>query len=241
MGGLLLGVSSTFHLACTGRITGVSGILNGTLQNAPAAYKWRPAWLAGFFAGTAVFKTYQPSAFGHHREVLQTLDGAADLAAQAADFPIPTALGVAAVSGAMVGFGVRMGHGCTSGHGVCGLPRFSTRSLFAVGSFMTTGVLTAVGSQLLWAKLGYASPVSYLSANALLPALDPALLAVPPVLLAGWAVKDAALGKKAADGEDGLVVLLAAHGSGILFAMGLGLSGMTDPAKVTRPSSWLSP
>ena len=34
--------------------------------------------------------------------------------------------------------------GCTSGHGVCGLPRLSLRSVAAVGTFMTTGMITAM-------------------------------------------------------------------------------------------------
>ena len=36
-----------------------------------------------------------------------------------------------------------MGNGCTSGHGICGLARFSKRSLAAVLVFMATGMLTA--------------------------------------------------------------------------------------------------
>ena len=46
-------------------------------------------------------------------------------------------------AGLIVGFGVRMGNGCTSGHGVCGLSRFSKRSLVATLTFMATGFLTA--------------------------------------------------------------------------------------------------
>jgi uncharacterized membrane protein YedE/YeeE len=43
-----------------------------------------------------------------------------------------------------VGLGTRLGGGCTSGHGVCGLGRFSPRSLVAVAVFMATGIATAV-------------------------------------------------------------------------------------------------
>ena len=42
----------------------------------------------------------------------------------------------------LVGFGTRMANGCTSGHGVCGLPRFSMRSMAATGIFMATAMLT---------------------------------------------------------------------------------------------------
>ncbi|MNT71081.1 hypothetical protein D3C72_2095300 [compost metagenome] len=42
----------------------------------------------------------------------------------------------------LVGVGARMGGGCTSGHGVCGLARFSPRSLLAVPVFMLTAMLS---------------------------------------------------------------------------------------------------
>ena len=37
----------------------------------------------------------------------------------------------------------KLGNGCTTGHGICGLARFSRRSLAAVCSFMATGMLSA--------------------------------------------------------------------------------------------------
>jgi uncharacterized protein len=45
-----------------------------------------------------------------------------------------------ALAGGLVGFGTRIGGGCTSGHGICGLGRFSLRSLVAVIIFMATGM-----------------------------------------------------------------------------------------------------
>ena len=45
-------------------------------------------------------------------------------------------------AGLLVGFGTRTSGGCTSGHGVCGLSRWSVRSLVAVPTFMLTGALT---------------------------------------------------------------------------------------------------
>ena len=36
-----------------------------------------------------------------------------------------------------------MGNGCTSGHGVCGIPRFSIRSMVAVPTFMGCGIIVA--------------------------------------------------------------------------------------------------
>ena len=47
------------------------------------------------------------------------------------------------LAGLLVGFGTQLGSGCTSGHGICGLTRFSPRSLVAVLTFMATGAVTA--------------------------------------------------------------------------------------------------
>jgi len=46
------------------------------------------------------------------------------------------------IAGLLVGFGTRMGSGCTSGHGICGIARFSQRSLVATGTFMLAGFIT---------------------------------------------------------------------------------------------------
>ncbi len=49
---------------------------------------------------------------------------------------------VVGAAGLLVGFGAVIGGGCTSGHGVCGLTRFSKRSMAATASFMSTGAIT---------------------------------------------------------------------------------------------------
>ena len=46
------------------------------------------------------------------------------------------------VAGLLVGLGTRYAAGCTSGHGVCGLSRFSLRSLVATLVFMAAGFIT---------------------------------------------------------------------------------------------------
>jgi len=52
---------------------------------------------------------------------------------------------------ALVG-GARLANGCTSGHGLCGVSRFSPRSLLATVTFMLAGALTVfVGRHLLGA------------------------------------------------------------------------------------------
>ncbi|HVU00962.1 MAG TPA: YeeE/YedE thiosulfate transporter family protein [Polyangiaceae bacterium] len=116
-GGALIGAAATIYWFRAGRVAGVSGVLAGALQPDDADRSTRVWFLVGLLvAGIAA----------------AGISGAA---------PGP-ALPVAAVSGLLVGFGARLGGGCTSGHGVCGLGRFSLRSLVAVLTFMATGALT---------------------------------------------------------------------------------------------------
>ena len=60
----------------------------------------------------------------------------------AADVTAPA--GLTALAGILVGYGTRLGNGCTSGHGVCGLARFSRRSLVATVSFIAAGAATVL-------------------------------------------------------------------------------------------------
>ncbi len=48
-------------------------------------------------------------------------------------------LGLTFAGGLIVGAGTQLGSGCTSGHGICGIGRFSLRSLVATCVFMATG------------------------------------------------------------------------------------------------------
>jgi uncharacterized membrane protein YedE/YeeE len=46
------------------------------------------------------------------------------------------------IAGLLVGLGSRLGSGCTSGHGICGIGRFSPRSIVATLVFMLVALLT---------------------------------------------------------------------------------------------------
>jgi uncharacterized membrane protein YedE/YeeE len=48
-----------------------------------------------------------------------------------------------AIGGLLVGIGARLSNGCTSGHGISGLASISTTSLYAVITFIITGIITA--------------------------------------------------------------------------------------------------
>jgi len=118
VGGVLIGLASVWLLAASGRIAGISGILHGLFAQPPGDRSWRVWFIVGLVA----------AGFAWHALVA----------------PAPVregfGLGWAAAAGLLVGFGTRVGGGCTSGHGVCGLGRFSLRSLVAVMVFMATGM-----------------------------------------------------------------------------------------------------
>ena len=127
IGGALIGTSASILLLTTGRVAGISGILGGLLKASQESKQWRVLFLFGlFFAGSL---------------------GAAFLPEQI-QIPQNHSLMALGVAGLLVGFGTRLGNGCTSGHGICGLSRFSKRSLIAVMVFMATGFITATSIQL---------------------------------------------------------------------------------------------
>ena len=52
-----------------------------------------------------------------------------------------------AIAGLLVGFGTKLSNGCTSGHGLCGISRFSIRSIVAVVTFLFTAIgIATLGS-----------------------------------------------------------------------------------------------
>ncbi len=120
LGGILIGISATLLLAFNGRITGISGMVNGAIAFKPNE-AWRWVFLLGLVLGGGLYEY-----------VLA---------------PGPTPLssfapGVMIAGGLLVGMGTRIGSGCTSGHGVCGLGRLSPRSLVAVLTFLSMAMVT---------------------------------------------------------------------------------------------------
>ncbi len=120
-GGLLIGTGAGLLLIGNGRIAGASGIVRDFL-----GFAFDGAWLerAVFLAGLIL----APLAYA-------SIAGAPMLEA-------PFSAPVMALGGLLVGVGVAYANGCTSGHGVCGLSRFSTRSLAATVTFMATAAAT---------------------------------------------------------------------------------------------------
>ena len=125
LGGALIGTAAGAMALGGGKIAGISGILGGSLSDALAARRpasWRLSFLVGVLAASVLWALSMP------------LPGA--------QFEAPW--GLLLVGGLLVGVGARLSSGCASGHGVCGLARLSRRSLAAVATFLSTGIVTAV-------------------------------------------------------------------------------------------------
>lgn len=120
-GGALIGLSVAGLMLLNGRIAGISGLVAGLGQDRGERRLADLAFVAGLIAGPAVF---------------------AWLAGAWPTMRFVASLPVLALAGLLVGFGTRLGSGCTSGHGVAGLARLSPRSLAAVLTFLTAGILT---------------------------------------------------------------------------------------------------
>jgi len=119
IGGTLIGLAVALLMLTTGRIAGISGIVDGLIGNADGK-----GWRAAFVAGLVL----------------------APLLARLVGFTLPmprmpASWVVIAGAGLLVGFGTRLGGGCTSGHGVCGMARLSPRSIVATLIFMGTAMV----------------------------------------------------------------------------------------------------
>lgn len=122
-GGLLIGVAAAMLLLFNGRVAGISGIIGSLLQREPGPVGWRIAFIVGLVGAPVIWA----------------------LMSSMPTVAIEAGYGMLVFAGLIVGFGTRLGSGCTSGHGVCGLSRFSPRSLVATLIFMAAGFVTVYG------------------------------------------------------------------------------------------------
>ena len=118
IGGLMIGGAATLLLWTTGRVAGISGVLSGLLSFEKSNFNWRLAFIIGLILGPFVVS---------------------ELGSGIVPVKIDANIPMLVVAGLLVGVGTRLGSGCTSGHGVCGIARFSSRSIVATVVFMVTG------------------------------------------------------------------------------------------------------
>lgn len=132
LGGMIIGLAATMMLFFTGRVTGISGIMGGILNPTTRDKDWRIYFILGLILGGGFLRLIKP-------EFFTVISSAGTL-----DY---------IVAGFLVGFGTLLGNGCTSGHGVCGISRFSPRSIVATVTFITAGVLSVVLFRLMRGEL----------------------------------------------------------------------------------------
>ncbi|MFK7931823.1 MAG: YeeE/YedE family protein [Myxococcota bacterium] len=126
IGGAIIGLAASMLLLTNGRIAGISGIYKGLLTREVGDTAWKVAFIGGLVLAGGLLTLVSPDIISVSSTRSLWATGAAGL---------------------IVGVGVSMGNGCTSGHGVCGLSRFSRRSLIATLTFMATGFATATAIQ----------------------------------------------------------------------------------------------
>jgi uncharacterized membrane protein YedE/YeeE len=122
IGGALIGLAASILLAATGRVAGISGIVGGLLLRTRGDVLWRALFVLGLLIAGLIGLWVAPDALSAS----------------------PRGLLAVAAAGLLVGVGTKLGNGCTSGHGVCGLSRFSVRSLVATVTFISTGIIAVV-------------------------------------------------------------------------------------------------
>ena len=121
IGGLLIGFAAFIFFIFNGRLSGVSSIASDAVFSKVSRID-NLLFLLGLIIGPILF-----SLSGNKIESVLT-----------------NSLPLIIIGGLLVGIGTKIGKGCTSGHGVCGISRFSIRSIIATISFMLTGVITVL-------------------------------------------------------------------------------------------------
>jgi len=118
-GGILIGFSVFVFFIFNGRMAGVSNIASNALMQSTD----RPdnfLFLFGLILGPIIYSVFSGGVVSN----------------------MTNSYVLVVLGGLLVGVGTKIGNGCTSGHGICGISRFSLRSIIATLSFMITGILT---------------------------------------------------------------------------------------------------
>ena len=121
-GGILIGLAVIIFLVGNGRLAGISGIVDNLFFSKNNRFD-NILFIVGVILGPIIYQTVTKSII---------------------PFTITTSIPIVILGGIFVGVGTKIGSGCTSGHGICGISRFSIRSIVATLVFLTTGVLTVL-------------------------------------------------------------------------------------------------
>ncbi len=120
LGGLIIGVSVVLFYIANGRIAGISGIVNNSIFSNVNRFD-NILFVIGLVIGPILYKIII------NPEI---------------SFNISNSIPLLIAAGFLVGVGTKIGSGCTSGHGICGISRFSKRSIVATLIFIISAILT---------------------------------------------------------------------------------------------------
>jgi len=121
LGGILIGLGVIIFFIATGRLAGVSGIASNVISNNNRFSNI--LFLIGLIIGPIIYKFF---------------------ISENIPFLINESYFIIIIGGLLVGLGTKIGSGCTSGHGVCGVSRFSIRSIIATILFIFSGIITVL-------------------------------------------------------------------------------------------------
>ncbi len=127
IGGLIIGFAVVLFFITTGRLAGISGIVSSTLEKNENKFS-NLLFIIGLILGPLFY------IFFSKNDVV---------------FKMTSSIPLIIVGGLLVGLGTKIGRGCTSGHGICGISRFSIRSIVATIIFMIFAMITVFFLQLL--------------------------------------------------------------------------------------------
>ena len=119
-GGAIIGLAVVLFFIGNGRLAGVSGIASNFLTSKIKRID-NLLFLIGLIVGPIIFSIFISNEI---------------------PFLIKNSFPLVIFSGLLVGIGTRMSSGCTSGHGICGIGRFSLRSIIATATFILAGIAT---------------------------------------------------------------------------------------------------
>ena len=127
LGGLVIGIAVMLFFAFNGRLVGISGIARNFLNSNDKRFD-NFLFLIGLILGPIIYQLFS-------KEVVS--------------INITNSIYLLGIAGLLVGLGTSIGSGCTSGHGICGISRFSLRSIIATITFMIVGILTVFVTNLI--------------------------------------------------------------------------------------------
>ncbi|KAM0793583.1 hypothetical protein ACM66B_001017 [Microbotryomycetes sp. NB124-2] len=214
VGGLMLSASTSTWLVNDGRVLGISGLAHSVIQSTVAsasgqgsknrAPSWKWSAVAGLLAGGAILSANAAtlaSVLG--RPVFDILDSPAITWSRIV------------VAGLATGLGTKLGSGCTSGHMLCGLARFSKRSIIATLTFFSVALATAHFAPAPLPSFGLATA----------PRLTLSTVAALQIPLVLAHVVSRVLTRSTAE-------TVSAFLTGMHFSFALALAGMTRPSTV---------